>query len=135
MKKSVVQSRKSVSSDKLFASRDIRKNRVRKYISLKSDRRFVLKVFRSNKNMEAQIFDIEKSMTLFCASTLQKSLIEKYNLVKGSDINAAYKVGEALAEKALSLGVNSIVFDRGSYAYHGRVKAVADGARAAGLKF
>jgi large subunit ribosomal protein L18 len=90
-----------------------------------------LNVFRSNKHIYAQLIDDEKGVTLASASSLDKSL----GLEKGSDVEAAKKVGAAIAERALEKGFTKVVFDRGGYLYHGRVKALADAAREKGLEF
>lgn len=90
-----------------------------------------LNVYRSNKNIYAQLIDDEKGVTLASASTLEKEL--------GSDANgnvaAAEKVGELIAKRAVEKGIKSVVFDRGGYLYHGRVKALAESARENGLEF
>ena len=88
-----------------------------------------LNVFRSNTNIYAQIIDDENGNTLVSASSLE------LKLSNGSNIEAATKVGEAVAEKAVKAGIKQVVFDRGGYQYHGRVKALADGARSKGLEF
>ena len=90
-----------------------------------------LNVFRSNQNIVAQIIDDEKGVTLVSASSLDKVL----KIKNGGNIAAATVVGKAIAERALKKGISSVVFDRGGYLYHGRVKALADAAREAGLKF
>lgn len=90
-----------------------------------------LNVYRSNKHIYAQIIDDVNSVTLVSASTLDKEL----NLDGTGNIEAATKVGELVAKRALEKGITSIVFDRGGYLYHGRVKALADAAREAGLQF
>ena len=89
-----------------------------------------LNVFRSAKHIYAQVIDDNAGATLCCASTLDKGF-------KGSTGNAeaAKKVGEAVAKKAVKLGITEVVFDRGGFIYHGRVKALAEGARGGGLKF
>ncbi len=92
-----------------------------------------LSVARSHKNISAQIIDDEKGVTLAAASTLEKDLREK--LKTGADADAAAKVGELIAERAKKAGVEDVVFDRGGYVFHGRVKALADAAREGGLKF
>jgi large subunit ribosomal protein L18 len=88
-------------------------------------------VFRSNSNIFAQIIDDEAGVTLVSASSLDKDL----KLENGSNIEAATKVGEAVAEKALKAKITKVVFDRGGYLYHGRVKALAEAARNKGLEF
>ena len=90
-----------------------------------------LNVFRSNSNIFAQIIDDEAGVTIVSASSLDKDL----KLENGSNIEAATKVGEDVAKKALEKNITNVVFDRGGYVYHGRVKALADAAREAGLKF
>jgi large subunit ribosomal protein L18 len=90
-----------------------------------------LNVFRSSKHIYAQLINDETSSTIVAASSLDKDL----QLEKGSDIEAAKKVGEAVAKLAVEKGVTKVVFDRGGYLYHGRVKALADAAREAGLEF
>lgn len=90
-----------------------------------------LAVFRSNKHIEAQIIDDTKGITLVSASTYEKG--NKFE--NGSNVEAAKLVGKVLAERALEKGVTVVVFDRGGFLYHGRVKALADAAREAGLKF
>lgn len=90
-----------------------------------------LNVFRSNANIFAQIIDDTKGVTLCSASSIDKEL----KLENGSNIEAAKKVGALIAERAKKLNIEAVVFDRGGYLYHGRVKALADSAREAGLKF
>lgn len=92
-----------------------------------------LSVFRSSKNIAAQIIDDAQGKTLASASSLDTSLREA--IAKGSDAAAAAKVGQALAERAIEAGVKDVVFDRGGYMYGGRVKALAEAAREAGLNF
>ena len=90
-----------------------------------------LSVFRSNKQIYAQIIDDEKKSTLVSASSLDKSL----KLENGGNVEAAKAVGKLLAEKAKKAKITKVVFDRGGYLYHGRVEALAEAAREAGLKF
>ena len=90
-----------------------------------------LNVFRSNSNIFAQIIDDETGKTLCSASSLDKEL----KLANGSNVAAATEVGTLVAKRALALNIETVVFDRGGYLFHGRVKALADAARAAGLKF
>jgi large subunit ribosomal protein L18 len=92
-----------------------------------------LNVFRSLNNIYAQVIDDETGTTLCSVSSISPELREK--LASGSNTEAAKAVGELLAEKAKEKGITSVVFDRAGYLYHGRVKAVAEGARAGGLKF
>ncbi|MEB3702709.1 50S ribosomal protein L18 [Candidatus Bealeia paramacronuclearis] len=109
-----------------------RKQRVRAKLQRVSNERPRLSVFRSSKHIYAQVIcDIEKK-TLASASTLDKDF-EK--LKTGADIAAAEAVGKLVAERAKKAGVTNVVFDRGGYIYHGRVKALADAARSAGLTF
>ncbi len=89
-----------------------------------------LNVFRSEANIYAQIIDDVKGVTLVSASSLDKA-IEGY----GGNVAAASAVGKLLAERAKAKGIETVVFDRGGYLYHGRVQALADGAREGGLKF
>ena len=90
-----------------------------------------LSVFRSDKNIYAQIIDDSKGVTLAAASSLE----DGKGKTGGSNKDAAAKVGKLIAERALKAKITDVVFDRGSYVYHGRVKALADAAREAGLKF
>ena len=92
-----------------------------------------LAVFRSNKHMYAQIIDDTVGKTLVSASTLQKDV--KAQLENTDDVAAAAYLGTVIGKKALEAGIESVVFDRGGYIYHGKVKALADAAREAGLKF
>ena len=92
-----------------------------------------LSVFRSSKHIYAQIIDGLEGKTVAAASTIDKDLRE--NLKTGADREAAAQVGKLVAERAKSAGVEIVVFDRGAYLYHGRVKALGDAAREAGLKF
>ena len=87
-----------------------------------------LNVFRSNTNIYAQIIDDVNSVTLVAASSLELE-------GNGGNKEAAFKVGEAIAKKAADKGITEVVFDRGGYIYHGRVKELAEGAREGGLKF
>ena len=92
-----------------------------------------LAVYRSTKHIYAQLIDDEKHVTICSASSIDKDLKEK--LAHGGNIDAAKVVGEAIAKKALKAGVKECVFDRGGFLYHGRVAALADAAREAGLEF
>jgi large subunit ribosomal protein L18 len=92
-----------------------------------------LSVFRSAKQIYVQVIDDVKGHTVAAASSVEKDI--KKDLKTGSDVNAAKMVGKIAAERALKAGVKQVVFDRGSYLYHGRVKAVAEGAREGGLDF
>ena len=90
-----------------------------------------LNVYRSNTNIYAQVIDDTKGVTLVSASSNDKEL----KIANGSNIEAAKQVGALVAKRALEQSITAVVFDRGGYLYHGRVKALADGAREAGLKF
>ena len=90
-----------------------------------------LNVFRSNKHIYAQLIDDVNGVTLASASTLDKEI----NLDSSSNVEAAVKIGELVAKRAVEKGVKTVVFDRGGYLYHGRVKALADAARENGLEF
>ncbi len=92
-----------------------------------------LNIFRSLKNMYAQIIDDTTGKTLVAASTLDEAL--KGKLEYGGNKESAKEVGRLIAEKALDAGITNVVFDRGGYIYHGRVKELAESARKAGLKF
>lgn len=92
-----------------------------------------LSVFRSGKQIYAQVICDIRGITLAAASTLEKDLKEK--LKTGGNAEAASEVGKLVAERAKKAGVTKVVFDRGSYIYHGRVKALAEGARSGGLDF
>ncbi len=115
-------------------STDRRKARVRRAIAAHAGgRRPRLSVFRSSKQISAQIIDDEKGVTVAAASTLEKVLREE--LKTGANVAAAKRVGLEIAERAKKAGVAKVVFDRGEYMYHGRVKALAEGAREGGLEF
>ena len=88
-----------------------------------------LSVFRSNKEIYAQLIDDVNGVTLLAASSREKEI------GKGTNVEVATAVGKLVAEKALKAGVETVKFDRGGYLYHGRIKSLAEGARAAGLKF
>jgi large subunit ribosomal protein L18 len=90
-----------------------------------------LSVFRSSKNIYAQVIDDERGVTLAAASTLEG----EGKPAKGADRDAAARVGALVAQRAIEKGVKDVVFDRGGYLFHGRVKALADAAREAGLNF
>jgi large subunit ribosomal protein L18 len=111
----------------------LRKVRVRKTLSKRLNGRPRLSIFRSGENIYAQVIDDAKGVTLASASTIEKSV--KGTLKTGADKAAATAVGTLVAERAVKAGVKDVVFDRGSYIYHGRVKALADAARAGGLNF
>ena len=92
-----------------------------------------LAVFRSNNHVYAQVIDDVNGTTLVSASTLEKDI--KTELKNTDDIEAATKIGDVVAKRALEKGIKAVVFDRGGYIYHGKVKALADAAREAGLEF
>jgi len=110
-----------------------RRARVRRTLKKVSDGRPRLSVFRSSKHIYAQVIDDEKGVTIAAASSLDKEL--KGKLPKGTDKAAATEVGKLVAARAVQAGIKAVVFDRGAYIYHGRVKALADAAREAGLSF
>ena len=92
-----------------------------------------LSVFRSSKHIYAQVIDDTKGETLAAASSIEKDM--RGGMKNGANIAAAKAVGKLVAERAAAKGVKDVVFDRGAYLYHGRVKALADAAREGGLKF
>ncbi|MFC3127091.1 50S ribosomal protein L18 [Pseudoroseomonas globiformis] len=110
-----------------------RRKRLRFQLRLKSGGRPRLSVFRSGKHIYAQIIDDKAGRTLAAASSLEKA--QREGLSTGADKSAASVIGKLLAERAIAAGVTEVVFDRGPYLYHGRVKALADGAREGGLSF
>jgi len=110
-----------------------RRRRTRAALRKHGHDRLRLSVFRSSKHIYAQVIDDRAGRTLAAASSLERSL--RAELKTGADRAAAEQVGRLLAERAKSAGVAQVLFDRGAYRYHGRVKALADGARAAGLEF
>ena len=118
---------------RLSLKTDRRKARIRRAIKIAAGDRPRLSVFRSSKHIYAQVIDDRKGETVAAASSLEKSLRE--SLKTGADIGAAKVVGKLLAERATTKGVKDVAFDRGSYLYHGRVKALADAARKGGLNF
>ena len=112
----------------------VRQRRIRRHQRLRNrlvgtPQRPRLNVFRSSSNIYAQVIDDSISHTLAAASSLEA------DASTGTKIEQARRVGELVAERAKGLGIDAVVFDRGGFLYHGRVKAVADGARAGGLKF
>ena len=110
-----------------------RKARVRRAIRARANGRPRLSVHRSSKQIYAQIIDDVNGLTLASASTLEKDM--RSSLKTGADIAAAQAVGKLVAERAVKAGVKQVVFDRGAYIFHGRVKALADAAREGGLDF
>jgi large subunit ribosomal protein L18 len=112
---------------------DVRKKRharVRKNV-IGTEERPRLNVYRSNKHIYAQLIDDENNVTVSSASTTDNEL----GIENGGNVEAAKQVGEALAKRAIDKGFKSVVFDRGGYQYHGRVEALANAAREAGLEF
>jgi large subunit ribosomal protein L18 len=113
--------------------RNRRKLRTRARLFRKASDRPRLSVFRSGRHIHAQIIDDRQGRTLAAASSLEA--VRKGEMTKGSDKDAAAKVGKLLAERSLEAGVKKVVFDRGGYVYHGRIKALAEAAREGGLSF
>ncbi|MCX7325445.1 MAG: 50S ribosomal protein L18 [Hyphomicrobiales bacterium] len=110
-----------------------RKARVRRAIRAAANGRPRLSVHRTHKQIYAQIIDDVKGVTLVAASSLEADL--KASIKSGANVEAAAAIGKAIAERAVKAGVTSVVFDRGAYIYHGRVKALAEAAREGGLDF
>ena len=110
-----------------------RKATVRRAVKLASGGRARLSVFRSSKHIYAQVIDDDKGVTLAAASSIEKDM--RGSMKTGANVNAAKAVGKLIAERAAQKGVKDVVFDRGGYLYHGRIKALADAAREGGLKF
>jgi large subunit ribosomal protein L18 len=102
-------------------------------VKLAAHGRARLSIFRSSKHIYAQVIDDDKGETVVAASSLEKTLREGQKT--GADIAAAKAVGKLIAERAKEKGVTDVVFDRGGYIYHGRIKALADAAREGGLNF
>ena len=113
--------------------RERRRARLRYQLHRKAGGRPRLSVFRSGKNIHAQVIDDVAGRTLAAASSLDKDLREQFKT--GANKDAASAVGRLVAERALAAGVSRVVFDRGAYLYHGRVKALAEAAREGGLAF
>jgi large subunit ribosomal protein L18 len=112
---------------------DKRKARVRRTLKARSEGRPRLSVHRSSKHIYAQVIDDAAGTTLASASTMEKDL--RTSLKTGANKDAAAAIGKLVAERALKAGVKTVVFDRGGYLFHGRVKALADAARESGLSF
>jgi len=110
-----------------------RKRRTRHALARKAGGRPRLSVFRSSQHIYVQVIDDKQGRTLASASTVEKDLRDR--LKTGADTDAAKEVGRLIAERAAKAGVTEVVFDRGGYIYHGRVKALAEAAREAGLSF
>ncbi|HEY4200014.1 MAG TPA: 50S ribosomal protein L18 [Devosiaceae bacterium] len=112
---------------------DRRKARVRRALKARAFGRPRLSVFRSDKNIYAQIIDDATGRTLAAASTIDKDV--KTKVKNGATAEAAAEIGKLIAERGVKAGVAEVIFDRGAYIYHGRVKALADAAREGGLSF
>lgn len=110
-----------------------RRDRVRGTLRKVSGGRPRLSVFRSNRHIYAQVIDDARGVTVAAASSLEKTMRD--DLKGGSDKQAATRIGTLIAERAVAAGVTEVVFDRGGYLFHGRVKALADAAREGGLTF
>jgi len=122
----------------LFKKPDKNKLRVKKHLRVRkkisgTPEKPRLCVFRSTKHIYAQIIDDTKGHTLVAASSLEPAFRARYD--NGGNVDTAKEVGKMIAEKALAKGIKKVVFDRGGYIYHGRVAALADGAREGGLEF
>ena len=118
----------ALKKQKLFQKRRLR---VRNKLRAESNGRPRLSVHRSNKNISVQVIDDLNGVTLASASTLEKDL----GVVGKNNVEAAAKIGSAIAERAKKAGVEKVVFDRGGFLFHGKVKALAEAAREGGLKF
>jgi large subunit ribosomal protein L18 len=118
----------AVKSKQLFVRR---KQRVRTALRKKAGERVRLSIYRSGKHIYAQLIDDKQGKTLVSASSMDKDL----KLESSSTVDAAKSVGELIAKKAKAANIKEVVFDRGGYLFHGRVKALADAARAGGLSF
>ncbi len=110
-----------------------RQIRVRRAVQRAGEDRLRLSVFRSSKHIYAQVIDDAKGETVAAASSLEKDL--RGSIKTGADMEAAKAVGRLVAERLVAKGLKDVVFDRGRYLYHGRVKALADAAREGGLNF
>ena len=108
-----------------------RRLRVRNKLKASANGRLRLSVHRSSKNISVQLIDDAQGVTLASASTLEKDL----GVVGKNNVEAAAKIGAAIAERAKAKGVEEVVFDRGGFLFHGKIKALADAAREGGLKF
>ncbi len=120
-------------ADKKLALTERRRSRLRYQLRQKSGGRPRLSVFRSGKHIYAQVIDDKQGITVAAASSIEKPMREA--LKTGADKDAATAVGKLVAERALAAGIVEVVFDRGPYIYHGRVKALAEAAREGGLSF
>ncbi|OYD06521.1 50S ribosomal protein L18 [Paludifilum halophilum] len=122
----------------MISKQDRNKNRKRRHVRVRkkimgTSERPRLNVFRSAKNIYAQVIDDVRGHTMVAASTLDSDL--KESNIYGGNTEAARKVGELIAKRAKEKGIEKVVFDRGGYLYHGRIKALAEGAREGGLEF
>ena len=120
----------------MLTTKELRQRRRRRLSNMLSKRRNDrprLSVFRSGKQIYAQVIDDAQGRTVAAASTLDKDL--KSKLKSGANVEAAAQVGKLIAERASKAGVKQVVFDRGGYIYHGRIRALADAAREGGLEF
>jgi large subunit ribosomal protein L18 len=122
-------------SKQILTSKDRRTFRVRKAVrkSALTTGRARLSIHRTGQQIYAQVIDDTQGVTIASASSIEKGV--KAKLKSGANVAAAAEVGKLVAERAVKAGVKQVVFDRGSFLYHGRVKALADGARAGGLDF
>ena len=118
---------------KTLTSLERRKYRVRNKLRATASGKPRLSIYRSSKNIYAQVIDDQKGITVASASTLEKELRAK--LKTGANVEAASQIGKLVAERAKKAGIEEVVFDRGAFIYHGRVKALAEAAREGGLKF
>ena len=118
---------------KANSARDRRRARVRRSLRTHAYGKPRLSVFRSSQQIYCQIIDDDLGRTLAAASSLEKANRER--LKTGATVEAAKIIGQQIAERAAQAGISEVVFDRGAYLYHGRVKALAEGAREGGLKF
>ena len=118
---------------RLAKQRERRNFRVRNRVIRDAHGKPRLSVFRSNRHMYAQLIDDVAGKTLVCASSVEAEVAGPGGV--GSDCESARKVGQLLAERAVKAGISQVVFDRGGFSYHGRVAALADAAREAGLQF
>jgi large subunit ribosomal protein L18 len=114
-----------------LTTEDRRRNRIRRAIRKAANGRPRLSVHRSSQHIYAQVIDDAQGVTLAAASTLEKDLRGD----SGGNVAAAQAVGRLVAERAAAAGVKQVIFDRGAYLYHGRIKALADAAREGGLEF
>ena len=114
-------------------AQDRRVARVRRSIRARAYGKPRLSVFRSSKQIYAQIIDDEQGATLVAASTVEKDI--RSALKTGATVEAARAIGKQIAERAVAKGIKDVVFDRGGFLYHGRVKALAEAAREGGLEF